>query len=278
MITIRMKTFVKTLVIFIFSFSLTAKAPAQTTSFEQYPYKPDKAYFASYWTAIKKTATGPARWKKQQWIAFGGVVAGGTVLYIFDDNIRSIFQSHRSSTLDKLSKYGVEPWGSGHYTLPFLGAFYLYGLSAKNTRARQVALAGVQAFVMGGISVSIVKRIFGRVRPFQHTPPNPRLWEGPFKLEYEGFPSGHTTVAFSVATVFAAAYSDKPWVGIVSYSLATGVGLSRIYDNKHWSSDVLIGAALGYAVGQTVVHVMKGNKNISMCVTDDGTIGLAYNF
>jgi len=72
-------------------------------------------------------------------------------------------------------------------------------------------------------------------------------------------------------------YKDEPWVGILSYSIATGVGLSRIYDNKHWSSDVMIGAALGFAIGKTAYHVMEGNKNMSMCVTDNG-IGLAYNF
>ncbi len=274
-----MKAFVKTLGILIFCFSLTAKAPAQNISFEQYPYKPNKAYFASYWTAIKKTATGPARWKKPQWIAFGGVVAGGTVLYIFDDNIRDFFQAHQTPLLNKFSKYGAEPWGSGLYTLPFLGGFYIYGLAAKNTKARQVALAGTEAFVVSALSVEILKLAFGRHRPYQETPANPRKWGGPFhSWGYNSMPSGHTTVAFSVATVFASAYKDKPWVAVLSYGIATGVGLSRIYTDDHWSSDVLIGAALGYAIGKTVYHVMKGNKNISMCVTDKGTIGLAYNF
>ncbi len=250
---------------------------AQDVSFESYPHQVNNTYLASYWTALKKTATGPVRWKKQQWITFGGVVAGGTILYIFDDNTRNFFQSHQTTGFNRLSKYGLEPWGSGVYSLPFLGSYYLLGMVTKDQKAQQVALAGVQAFVMGGISVSIVKRIFGRVRPFQHIPPNPRLWKGPFKPEYESFPSGHTTVAFSVATVFASAYNDKPWVGILSYGVATGVGLSRIYDDKHWSSDVLIGAALGFAVGKTVYHLMEGNKHISVGITDRGTLGLAYH-
>jgi len=249
---------------------------AQNVSFESYPSKINKIYLISYWTALKKTATGPSRWKKQQRIAFGGIVTGGAVLYVFDNNIRNFFQTHKTPGLNKLSKYGLEPWGSGVYSLPLLGGYYLLGVATKDQRAQQVALAGVQAFVMGGISVSIVKRIFGRVRPFQHTPPNPQLWEGPLKLEYDAFPSGHTTVAFSVATVFASAYKDKPWVGILSYGVATGVGLSRIYDDKHWSSDVLIGAALGFAVGKTVYHLMEGNKNLSLGITGRGNFSLVY--
>jgi membrane-associated phospholipid phosphatase len=274
---IRKKNLTVVLGILIFSFAFIVKSPAQTSYFQQYPYTPNKDYFVSYWAAIKKTATGPVRWKKQQWITFGGVVAGGTVLYIFDDDIRNFFQSHQSPALDKLSKYGAEPWGSGLYTLPFLGGFYLYGVAAKDTKARQAALAGTEAFVISGISVEIVKLVFGRHRPYQGNSPNPRKWEGPFNSwGYSSMPSGHTTVAFSVATVFASVYRDKPWVGILSYSIATGVGLSRIYDDKHWSSDVMIGAALGFAIGKTVYHVMEGKKHMSMCVTDNG-IGLAYH-
>jgi len=53
-----------------------------------------------------------------------------------------------------------------------------------------------------------------------------------------------------VATVFASVYKDKPWVGVLSYGIATGVALSRLNDDKHWASDVFIGAALGFAGGK----------------------------
>ncbi len=128
--------------VFLFSVRLLGQEQNTTVAFPQYAYKPDKDYFKSYWTAIKKTATGPGHWNKKEWIAFGGVVVGGTVLYIYDGQIRDFFQSHRTHTTDQISKYGFEPWGSGIYTLPLLGGFYLYGLSARNQKARQVALAG----------------------------------------------------------------------------------------------------------------------------------------
>ena len=263
---------------FTFSLPLSAQQYRTTTHFSQYPYKPDKKYFASYWTAIKKTATGPARWGKKEWITFGGAVVGGTVLYIYDGQIRNFFQSHRTPGTDKLSKYGFEPWGSGLYTLPLLGGFYLYGLSAKNTRVRQMALAGTQAFVMGAISVTLLKTLFGRHRPYQDIPPNPRLWTGPFgSLDYNSMPSGHTTVAFSVATVFASVYKDKPWVGVLSYGIATGVALSRLNDDKHWASDVFIGAALGFAIGKTVYHIMQGNANLTLGLSPTGGLALAWH-
>ena len=68
------------------------------------------------------------------------------------------------------------------------------------------------------------------------------------------FPSGHTTVIFAAATVYAEEYRNIPWVPYVSYGVATLVGLSRITENKHWISDVFAGAALGYVTGLQVVR------------------------
>ena len=272
------KSIITLFLILIFSVQLFGQQRNLTVAFPQYSYKPNKEYYKSYWTAIKKTATGPARWGKKEWIGFGGVVVGGTVLYIYDAQIRNFFQAHRTTATDNISKYGFEPWGSGYYTLPLLGGFYLYGLSANNTKARQVAMAGTQAFIMGGISVEVLKAVFGRRRPYQDIPPNPRVWTGPFgALSYNSMPSGHTTVAFSVATVFASVYKDKPWVGVLSYGIATGVALSRLNDDKHWASDVFIGAALGFAVGKTVYHIMEGHTNLTLGISNTGGLALAYH-
>ncbi len=250
---------------------------AQVSAYTDYSIRPDSAYFMSYWTATKKIATGPVHWKKNEWIAAGSVVAVGVGLYIYDDEIRHFFQSNTNSSLDAVSKYGLEPWGSGVYSLPLLGGIYLYGVAAKNNKSRQVAMAGAQAYVMAALSSQVLKHIFHRHRPNYDEPPNPRLWEGPFKgFEHTAFPSGHTTAAFAIATVLASSYQETIWVPILSYTIATGVGLSRVYDNKHWASDVLAGAALGFAVGKSVFHIMEGNKKLSMGISGNGGIALVY--
>lgn len=274
-----MKRFLKTTTILLISLGLSFQAVAQTNDFASYPDKPCKQYYHSYWTAVKKTVTAPAHWKKPEWIAFGGVVAGGATLYAFDSKIRNFFQAHQTPPLDKVAKYGLKPWGSGAYSFPFVAGFYFYGVAFHKPKMRRVAMAATQAVIIGGVSVEIVKNIFGRVRPYQSTPANPRLWMGPTRIpQFVSFPSGHTVVAFSIATVFASAYKDKPWVGIVSYALATGVGLSRIYNDDHWSSDVLIGAALGFAIGKTSYHLLENNQHLKMGIMDDGTVGMAYHF
>jgi|GEM_PF-1316564 len=57
------------------------------------------------------------------------------------------------------------------------------------------------------------------------------------------FPSGHTATAFLGATLVAIEYGG--WWGIGAYTLATGVGVMRLYNGRHWFSDVVAGAALG---------------------------------
>lgn len=262
------------LLVFIF---MVAALVSQTPFYANYSQKPDKAYFKSYWTATKKIACGPVHWNTTEWIVAGGVTAVGVSLYMFDDDIRHFFQSNRTNGLDAISGYAVEPWGSGLYTLPFLGGLYIYGLAAKDSKSKQVALGGVQAFVMATLTSQLFKHVLHRHRPYQDKPPNPYLWEGPFKgFEHTAFPSGHTTTAFAVATVIASAYKETIWVPILSYTIATGVGLSRMYDNKHWASDVLIGAALGVAVGKSVFHLMDQKSALSIGISDKGGISLVY--
>ncbi len=206
------------------------------------------------------------------------IVVGGAILYAFDDDIRKWIQRNPTEARHNISTYGFEPWGSGVYPAILLGGFYIYGLAAKDHRARQLAMGGVQVFIMTGLTTQIIKHLTHRHRPDQDDPANPRLWEGPFTgWDYTSFPSGHTSTAFAIATLVSSVYRDKIWVGILSYGIATGVAWSRVYDNKHWPSDVFIGAALGFAIGKTVYHVMQGKTNLTLGFSETGGVSLVYH-
>lgn len=70
--------------------------------------------------------------------------------------------------------------------------------------------------------------------------------ERPDGSNRHSFPSGHTATAFMTATMFSREYGYRsPWYSIGAYTVATGTGLMRIANNKHWMSDVLVGAGIG---------------------------------
>ena len=78
---------------------------------------------------------------------------------------------------------------------------------------------------------------------------------------YDAFPSGHTSMAFSIATVYAKMYDDYLAVPVIAYSAASLVGLSRLTEHAHWASDVFVGAVLGYCCGNQAVKTYRHSCN-----------------
>lgn len=76
----------------------------------------------------------------------------------------------------------------------------------------------------------------------KHTTPT---WR-PDRADHESFPSGHTAVAFTGAEMLWQEYKDQSiWYGIAGYTIAAGTGYLRMYNQKHWFSDVAMGAGIG---------------------------------
>lgn len=140
---------------------------------------------------------------------------------------------------------------------------YAYGRIRDNERAADLGLHGTEALFLGSQLAALMKGAVGRARPYQNIddPHNYQFGRGfTGGSDYRAFPSGHATTAFAAA---AAVTSEvKRWwgtkagwlVGSVLYTGAAAVGWSRMYDNKHWATDVLTGAAIGTFTGLKVVH------------------------
>ncbi len=221
----------------------------------------------------------PVKWKHKEWIIFGGVGATTLIIMTNDMWIQQVFTTNKNSISDWSAKNIFEPAGNYQYLIGSTAALYTLGLITKEDRHKKTALLAAKSYIVAGVVGQLLKRIGSRRRPYQFKgDPNPYAWEG-FKFDYHSFPSGHTNVAFALATVFAETYKDIPAVPIVVYSLATLSGLSRIHDNAHWASDVFAGAALGWAVGHFMVkHDDKHIKTVPYVDSQSAGLSLQYRF
>lgn len=217
----------------------------------------NKFYFKKYWTDSKAIVTSPAKWNERDWTKLGVFVAAEGGLMFADQSVKDFFQAYKTKDMDYVSKNFLEPFG-GNYSFLVMSGFLAHGLLAKNNRSVSTALLTLESFALSSLVTRIPKTLVGRQRPNNAAGDGPFAIKGPFKGA--SFPSGHTTAAFSVASVIATQYRDTKWVPVVAYTVASMVGLSRIYDNQHWLSDVVAGAAIGTFVGNLVSHRTSNSK------------------
>jgi hypothetical protein len=190
---------------------------------------------------VVEVGKAPVReWKK---VAAATAVVGAA--FLLDDEIAGAAKRNDSRALDSFTET-VEPFGGGHSD-KVIASFLLYGVAAKNDRAKSIAFdAFVSSMIASKAITPALKELTGRERPNGGTA--------------DAFPSNHATQAFAVASVVATHYDDRRWVGWVAYGLATSVGLARVYREGHWTSDVLAGAAIGTLVGRTVARTNRHER------------------
>lgn len=146
-------------------------------------------------------------------------------------------------------------------------SMYGIGRVAGWKKVADFGLHGTEAIAVAGITTTILKGIAGRARPFVSLDTNPHdfhLGRGFTNGNFQSFPSGHTTAAFALASTVTSEsqrwWPRRTWiVGPVMYGAATVVGLSRMYNNRHWASDVALGAAIGTFSGIKVVRYSHGH-------------------
>jgi membrane-associated phospholipid phosphatase len=226
-------------------------------------------------------------------ILAGGFVIGTVAIRPLDKRSATVLQD----TLRQKSRlYRVS--ATGFRTIAIPGAFvigttmYAAGRLSHSERFAELGLYGTEALLVGEGTASLMKYTFGRARPFVDTVPNPDNWQlfrGFSSSKYQSFPSGHTVAAFAAAAAVSSETS-RWWPGAIyligptMYGGAALVGLSRMYENRHWASDVIMGAAIGTFAGTKVVRYHRthpGNPidrwllNASVSPSDFGHLTLS---
>ena len=193
----------------------------------------------------------------------GSVVVATVIAKPFDERIAARLQdssTQDSRRIQRLATFVRTVATPGSY---YIGvSMYAAGRLTDHDRLADVGLHGTEALIIGEGVAGVVKALVGRQRP-SVTPANPNSYQFMRGLtggdEYRSFPSGHTVSAFAAAAAVTAETAhnapNTTWiVAPILYGGATLVGVSRMYNNRHWASDVIIGAGIGTFAGLKVVR------------------------
>ncbi len=242
-----------------------------------FSFSSPKGYFPSLIHNFGEQATAPFRFKTKDWIITGAAI-GITAALIYVDNDIDDWARYKKQKHDWVNKASpfITDFGSNTGIFSVI-AFGSLSAVFKNKKGVQTSLLATQAMITSGVWVRLLKMLSGRERPsaaYAFSNLEAGNWFGPFAQfdqdlalkkpgsAFDAFPSGHTATAFSIATVFAEQYKDKKAIPVISYSLATLVGVSRLTEHAHWASDVFVGALLGYLCGNQVVsHFNKTHQS-----------------
>lgn len=198
----------------------------------------------------KYLLTSPFRIDGESALIVGGVAATIGGLMAADRSIQRAFQENRTDTSDNVANV-FETMGFARTVLganvALIGAGWLFREHESGNRLMRTALVSLesQLFVEG--IVGVTKFGVGRTRPGEEDGTHTFV---PFDSFDTSFPSAHAARSFAVAAVFAEAYPQP--VPALAYTSAALISLSRIYQNRHFASDVVAGAALGFFIGKAL--------------------------
>lgn len=193
-----------------------------------------------------------------QWLA--PLLGAGAVLTLSDTDIQRHLPTSPNvqSNAKSFSDYGVYAFAGA------TGAAWLLGKATHNDHMRETGLLSGEAALDSFALTYAIKSITQRDRPFQGD------GHGKFFSNGDSFPSEHAVAAWSMATVIAHEYPG-PLTTFLAYAGAAGVTAGRVVGRQHFTSDAVIGSALGYFVGRHVYRAHHDQEQIQRYGTFERT-------
>lgn len=211
---------------------------------------------------------------------WGTLAVGGAVglTYLFDEDIRDKVQANRSGTLNTAADIGGVV-GSPLLHLGIAGAVYGSGVLADSPEWREKGEMLGEAALLADATSLVLKQAIGRGRPFAANDKGSfRPFQ--FKSDYDSLPSMHAASSFAMASVLSSTTENLGY-RLLYYTVATFVGFSRIYEDKHWASDIILGAAVGELCGRIVTNYHDSHRKMAIVPVFNGSsasVGLVWKW
>ncbi|MGD1046371.1 MAG: phosphatase PAP2 family protein [Bacteroidota bacterium] len=208
------------------------------------------------WSFIKQ----PTKWDGGDWLRLG-VMSGATFLTMqVDQPIRDAVLRDNRRYFYSVPIVGARMYGELYSPFVFFGGFALHYWITDNITSRKIAYEVGQACLYTGALELFMKSLIGRARPYMN---EGRATYHTFTFvgdEYHSLPGGHTATAFVISTVLSRNV-DPTWLKVLVYLPAIITPISRVYQDQHWTSDNVLGGAIGYFIATWVVDIHERNDS-----------------
>jgi len=190
----------------------------------------------------KELYRAPFKVSNFKWDAL--VLGGAAPLFIEDRNIETHIPNSHYTFYQATSDLSIAALGAT------LGGIWVYGIKGDHPQAKETGDLELETLVNTFLIYAPMQFIAGRQRPGEGDGHGDFLRHNAMNTS---FPGGHAMFTFAMATVISHEYSQK-WVQALAYAAATTVTVTRFMARDHWASDMLVGSALGIAIGAHVFH------------------------
>jgi membrane-associated phospholipid phosphatase len=236
-----------------------------------------KPYYSRCFDDTKNIALSPFKSTWKGYLTTAAVVGTGFILFNNDEIITKNISSNYSKSNNAIAETFML-FGDKYFMGSVYIASYVTSVLTDDVRLRKTSLLAIESALFSAAITQSLKFLIHRHRPEDGD--GAYVNDGPsLKTEQLSFPSGHPTFVFSTAKIINECYPEKKYLPFITYPIATMTALSRIYDKKHWASDVLTGAAIGYFTASIIMNRYSDKKTeIYPIVVDKYTFGLGLNY
>lgn len=211
----------------------------------------NKYDFTQFVDEGKEYFSSPLSWQAKDFLYLGltiGVTFGASQ---FDNTIKDFTQSDKLQDSPPHILIG-RIYGEPVTPLVLSSYFIINGNSTGNRYQKKLGFEIIQSTLFAAATTQILKSLLGRERP--RSTDDKYNFTGPilYNNDFFSLPSGHTTIAFAISTVLSA-NSSSDLLKIASFIPAILTAYSRIYENQHWFSDVVLGGIIGFTAAKFFV-------------------------
>jgi membrane-associated phospholipid phosphatase len=235
--TMKQKSFFLFLFIIIFEFPLFAQI---------------KYTFSQFGNETVDFIKQPVKWEGVDYLKIGLLGVGTGLIMFADQPVRNLVLKDRSYYYS-VPIESARVYGELYSPFIFFGCFASYSLITGDMTSRKIAYEIGQACLYAGGLTFLLKAAIGRGRPYTEKGPGTyRPFSSLLNQDFHSLPGGHSTAAFAISTILSRNV-EPVWLKVLLYAPAAMTMVSRVYQDKHWTSDNFAGAALGYFVATWVV-------------------------